>query len=110
MTVECAFWESRLERAAKEAENQLDSIGYMVAWRLKNLAGELMARNRSGQTPTEAIAQRRDHAKAQSERGDPEAKLEYELLARLLAEGGTRARSIRRETKALPVTEVHQSS
>jgi len=103
MTVECAFWEVQLEKAAKEAGNQLNSVGYMVAWRLKQLAGELMARNSGGQTPSKAIAQRRDHVKAQSERGDPEAELEYELLARLLAEGRAQAAFIRRGTKALPV-------
>jgi len=103
MTVECAFWEAQLEKAAREAGNQLNSVGYMVEWRLKSLASELMARNRSGQTPTKAIAQRRDHVKAQSERGDPEAKVEYELLARLLAEGRAQAAFIRRGTKPLPV-------
>ena len=88
MTIECTRWQWRLEQAAKEVEGQAKSEAYMAAWRLNRLAGELVARQHVGESPTEAIAHRRDHAKEQAERGDREAKLEYEALARLLPELG----------------------
>jgi len=88
MTIECARWTYRLEQAAKQAEKRVDSVGYMVAWRLNRLAGELMDRWRGGQDPTEAIANRRDTLKQRVERqpSDQEASLEHDLLAGLLPE------------------------
>ena len=84
MTIECARATFLLEREAAHLDAGLTSAGYMAAWRIRRLAGELMTRQRGGESPRQAIRARLKSLVRRQQ--DRETELEITVLRQTLAE------------------------
>jgi len=98
MTINCARAEFLLEREAAHLDAGLTSAGYMAAWRLRQLAGELMARQRMGESPRQAIRARLKSLTRRQQ--DRETELEITALRQALADAIQLEKAARRRQLA----------